>query len=30
MWNLRFISEEDFINHVKITIEKYGEKVKIF
>ena len=30
MWNLRFISEEDFINHVKITIEKYGEKLKSF
>ena len=26
MWNLTFISEEDFTNHVKATIEKYGEK----
>ena len=25
MWNLSFISEEDFTNHVKATIEKYGE-----
>lgn len=28
MWHLSFISEEDFTNHVKLTIEKYGEKLK--
>ena len=28
MWNLTFISEEDFSNHVKVTIEKYGEKLE--
>lgn len=25
MWNLTFITEEDFTNHVKSTIEKYGK-----
>lgn len=30
MWNLPFISEEDFTYHVKATIEKYGEKLKSF
>lgn len=30
MWNLTFISEEDFTNHVKATIEKYGEKLEAF
>lgn len=30
MWNLSFISEEDFNNHVKATIEKYGEKLESF
>lgn len=30
MWNLSFISEGDFTNHVKATIEKYGEKLKSF
>lgn len=30
MWDLSFISEEDFTNHVKATIEKYGEKLKSF
>lgn len=30
MWDLSFISEEDFSNHVKATIEKYGEKLKSF
>lgn len=30
MWNLTFISEEDFTNHVKATIEKYGEKLESF
>lgn len=28
MWNLSFISEEDFYNHVKLTITKYDEKLK--
>ena len=28
MWSLSFISEEDFTNHVKATIEKYGEKLE--
>ena len=28
MWDLSFISEDDFTNHVKSTIEKYGEKLK--
>ncbi len=30
MWDLSFISEEDFSKHVKATIEKYGEKLKSF
>lgn len=30
MWVLQFISEEDFTNHVKATIEKYGEKLESF
>lgn len=30
MWDLLFISEDDFTNHVKATIEKYGEKLKSF
>ena len=30
MWNLNFISEEDFKNHVHATIEKYGEKLESF
>ncbi len=29
-WDLSFISEEDFINHVKDTIDKYGEKLESF
>ncbi len=29
-WGLDFISEEDFINHVKDTIDKYGEKLESF
>ena len=28
MWDLSFISEDDFTTHVKSTIEKYGEKLK--
>lgn len=30
MWNLSFISEKDFTDHVKATIEKYGEKLESF
>lgn len=30
MWDLDFISEEAFTNHVKATIEKYGEKLEPF
>ncbi|GHU43779.1 Eco47II family restriction endonuclease [Clostridia bacterium] len=30
MWNLLFISEEDFKNHVLATIQKYGEKLESF
>lgn len=30
MWSLTFISEEDFTNHVKTTIQKYGEKLDSF
>lgn len=30
MWNLDFISEQDFKNHVKNTIGHYGEKLKPF
>ncbi len=30
MWTLSFINESDFINHVKATIEKYGEKLESF
>lgn len=30
MWNLNFINEKDFSNHVKATIEKYGEKLDSF
>lgn len=29
-WDLTFISEEDFTNHVKDTIDKYGEKLESF
>ena len=29
-WNLSFISEQDFIRHVKDTIDKYGEKLESF
>lgn len=29
-WDLTFISEEDFSNHVKETIRKYGEKLESF
>lgn len=30
MWSLPFITEEDFMNHVKATIKKYGEKLDSF
>lgn len=30
MWNLSFISEEDFQTHVQDTIKKYGEKLESF
>ena len=30
MWALSFIDENDFINHVKSTIKKYGEKLEPF
>ena len=29
-WELSFISEENFTNHVKDTIDKYGEKLESF
>ena len=29
-WKLNFISEKDFTDHVKATIEKYGEKLESF
>ena len=29
-WKLSFISENDFTNHVKATIDKYGEKLDSF
>ena len=29
-WELPFISEKDFTNHVKDTIDKYGEKLESF
>jgi len=29
-WNLDFISEEDFKNHVRATIMKYGEKLESY
>lgn len=29
-WRLTFISEEEFTNHVKATIDKYGEKLESF
>ena len=30
MWKLDFITEEDFTEHVKATICKYGEKLESF
>ena len=29
-WTLSFISENDFVQHVAATIEKYGEKLESF
>ena len=29
-WDLDFISEDDFKNHVRATIMKYGEKLKSY
>lgn len=29
-WNLKFVSEKDFTEHVRTTIEKYGEKLESF
>lgn len=29
-WKIKFISEEDFTNHVRATIEKYGTKLESF
>lgn len=29
-WNLSFISEQDFTDHVRATIQKYGDKLKSF
>lgn len=30
MWNLSFITEDDFKNHIEDTIKKYGEKLNSF
>ncbi len=30
MWNLTFISEDDFMKHISATIEKYGEKLESY
>ena len=30
VWNLDFISEEDFKKHVRATIMKYGEKLESY
>lgn len=29
-WKIKFITEEDFIEHVRATIEKYGDKLESF
>ena len=29
-WNLKFISEEELVKHVKFTILKYGEKLESY
>jgi hypothetical protein len=30
MWNLSFISEQDFRNHVQLTIQQYGDKLAAY
>ncbi len=30
MWGISFITEENFVEHVKATIEKYGDKLKSY
>lgn len=30
MWDISFIKEEEFTDHVKVTIEKYGDKLKSY
>ncbi|GHU46994.1 Eco47II family restriction endonuclease [Clostridia bacterium] len=30
MWNIDFISEQDFEKHVRLTIQQYGEKLKSY
>ncbi len=30
MWNLSFISEQDFTKHVQLTIQQYGDKLNAF
>lgn len=29
-WGIKFISQEDFVNHVRATIEKYGTKLESY
>ena len=29
-WNLSFISEQEFTDHVRATIQKYGDKLESF
>ena len=29
-WKLNFITEKDFTNHVRSTIQKYGDKLESF
>ena len=29
-WPLDFITEENFVKHVGLTIEKYGEKLEFY
>lgn len=29
-WNLSFISEQEFTEHVRATIQKYGDKLESF
>lgn len=30
MWELNFITEDQLMQHVKLTIQKYGDKLKSF